>query len=155
KLESRFSRSISQGGNPAMILVGTPVETDLTDTDGRCSLTDGFADRRGRLGVSTILDGARELLVLCRSRSQGAARRVVDHLHADVTMTPRHRQPRSFAGASNPFTNAEFPPRTLLENCAIVFHDSCSLAIVAAYLAPVLPALRRTCSPSYRIPFPL
>src|SRR5205085_10522509 len=73
---------------------------------------------------------------------------VIDQLRADVLERPEHDQARPRRRAGDLFPDAQVPAVAFL--VARLRRSN-----AGHYLPPALPALRRTCSPAYLMPFPL
>src|SRR5262245_47620203 len=123
KAESRRPRRIGQGRDPPVVLVMAAVEGDLLDALGNRPLSDGLADRLGRLLVAAVLDLRSQVGVLRARRDQRLAAVVVDDLARQVFVTAIDHQPRPLGRATNPFANAELPPRSLTTQVSVLVHD--------------------------------
>src|SRR5690606_14421470 len=143
EIEAGFAGGVGQCLHPSMIEVAIPVEDHLLDAGSLGLLGDGFANDLGLLGARR---GVRALVLEAPGAGQGKPLLVVDHLCVDLRVAAEHGEPWTGGCAPDPVPDAG------LDACAardlVECHGRC-------YLPAALPALRRTFSPTKRIPLPL
>ena len=158
-----------------MVFVRPAIKTNVLDLDLRRPLSNNSADFSRGIPVTTILDLAGHYFLLSRRRSKGSAIQIIDDLDSNMLVTARNTQAGLFSITADP---PPYPPSTaksLPRDPSVFVHvlfypllepapgyppgvvwcdDAVSINYLLIYCA-VLPALRRTTSPAYRIPLPL
>src|SRR5919108_1916186 len=142
ELQSALTGAIGHRLHAAVISIPSAVEDNPRDTRVLCLCGEPLADLGGPLRLLAIRDA------LIRDSQKRALRAVVDELCVNVLDRAVDDEPRPLRGAIDPLPNAEM---------ALVALFGARLRLVnwSHYFAPALPALRRICSPTYLIPFPL
>src|SRR5262249_32362696 len=108
---------------------------------------DQLADRLGCPEIAARLQLAFQARVHRRCRRERPPVGVIDDLRVDMLQTSKHRQARPLRRARHPPAQPVVPAPAQL---VLLVHRYLPFPPLA-----VLPALRRTCSPWYRIPLPL
>src|SRR4029077_12666945 len=132
ELQAALAGAVGHGFHAAVVFVTRAIEHDLADPGALRLGRDPLADLERFLG---LLAG---LQLRARDCHQRTARHVVDQLRRDVFERAEHDEARALRRAGDFFPNAEVASMPLLlTRLSKRWHD---------YLAPVLPALRRTIS---------
>src|SRR5690606_37079082 len=149
EVQACLAGSFGEGLDAAVIEIAVAVEDHPVDFLLDADLGDERPDLLRRVG---LVLGALTLQVgrQRRRRRQRTAGLVADDLRVDVLRAAKHRQPRALFRAGDLVADAELAP---LSSSQLLGHDRISPRVYLRPL-PVLPALRRICSPRRRMPLP-
>src|SRR5688572_29061518 len=138
-----------------MISVGSAVKANGLDAARGGALGDSLSYSFGRCLVAARFKFAGQRLVQRRRGGQGLAGQVVDDLDGNMLVAAGDAQAGPIGRAANALAHAKRPPLTLPHELFGMFHVRIATgttakrwSVAALCYVAVLPALRRTCSPS-------
>src|SRR5580765_1463858 len=147
ELQSGFARAFGNCLDAAMITVTRPVEDHLAHSRGFGLLRQGFADSLALAHLAGAI--ALHAFAQVAHAEDADPAVVIDQLGIDVLQRTEHDE------AGTPGRAGNLLPHPQVAAVTQLLPRGRRLDRAHDYFAPVLPALRRTCSPWYRMPLPL
>src|SRR4051794_12647310 len=148
--EATLAGTVSQGGDPPVVLVARAVEHDALDAGRLRPLGDELADP-ACLGRLVAVERAQLGLHRAR-RGECLADEVVDHLDAHVPRGAGDNHARPLRRTGDLLAAPDLATQTRRDARARVL---AGLECDSHRHLPAFPTLRRICSPAYRTPLPL